>query len=285
VTNAPGDVNVYNTNFLRLPDGTILYAFMRYHVLAVGLPPSTSMFVCRSTDEGETFDPPTPIWEREPMHSASGVLKRLSGGRVVLPIGRQTGAVWSPTDHDTQGAAFSDDGGRTWRLCRNWVDLPLRGAMEAHVEELRDGRLLMVMRTQLGAVFQAHSADGGETWSKPQTTGLRQPETCPELIRLSTGELMIVWCNAEYDPRFASHYGKRSPLAAAVSRDEGRSWGAPRNLAEDPRTGYYNPVACCTRQGRVIVTYTQTPYSDRWHMTHEDNHLCAAVFDTPWLCG
>ncbi len=282
VTNEPGDVNVYNSNFLRFGD-EILYAFMRYHVLAAGKPTSTSMFICRSSDEGGTFGAPVPIWERQPMHCASGVIKMLSGGRILLPIGRQTGAVWSATDHCVQGAIFSDDGGRSWELCRNWVDLPLRGAMESHVEELRDGRLLMVVRTQLGAVFQSHSSDGGATWSKPQTTGLRQPETCPELIRLSSGELMIVWCNAEYDPGFASHYGKRSPLAAAISRDEGLTWTNVKNLAEDPRKGYYNPVAYCMRSGRVIVSYTATAYTPQWRMSHLDNHLCAAVFDAGWL--
>jgi sialidase-1 len=282
VTNNAGDVNVYNSNFLRLGD-EILYAYMRYHVLAQGQPPSTSMFLCRSLDEGATFSAPQPIWERQPMSCASGVMKRLSSGRILFPIGRQTGAIWSATDHDTQGSLFSDDNGQSWQLCSNWVDLPLRGAMEAHVEELRDGRILMVMRTQLGSVFQAHSADGGETWSKPQTTGLRQPETCPELIRLSTGDLMIVWCNAEYDPKFASHYGKRSPLTVAISRDEGLTWMNARNLADDPRLGYYNPVAYCTRGGRVIVSFTETPYTPHWHMGHKNNHLSAAVFDADWL--
>lgn len=285
VTNNPGDVNVYNTNFLRLPDGELLYLYMRYNVLAPGKPPVTSVCLCRSRDDGETFSAPTPVWERQPMACASGVIKRLRGGRIILPIGRQTGAIWSATDHEVLGAMLSDDDGRTWRASRNWVDLPLRGAMEAHVEELRDGRIMMVMRTQLGAVFQSHSADGGETWSKPQTTGLRQPETCPELIRLSTGDLLVVWCNAEYDPAFTSHFGKRSPLAAAISRDEGATWTHVKNLAENPHIGYYNPVAYCTGAGRVIVSYTETPYSEEWHMTHGDNHLCAAVFDVAWLTG
>ena len=283
VTNNPGDVNVYNTNFLRLPNGEILYAFMRYHVLDAGKPTETSMYLCSSRDEGETFTAPIPIWERQPMASASGVIKRLRSGRIILPVGRQIGAVWSDTDHEVLGALLSDDDGCTWQVSRNWINLPLRGAMEAHVEELGDGRLLMIMRTQLGAVFQSHSADGGESWSKPQTTGLRQPETCPELNRLSTGELLIIWCDAEYDPGFTSHFGKRSPLTAALSRDEGVTWGQRKKLADNPRIGYYNPVAYCTSAGRVIVSYTETPYSDMWNMTHDDNHLCAAVFDAAWL--
>lgn len=283
VTNDPGDVNVYSSNLLRLPDGGILFAFMRYHVLEGGKPPATSLYASRSDDEGETFGKPVPVWERQPAGCASGVMKRLRNGRILLPVERQTGATWSPTDHSVIGLMISDDGGRSWRDSGSRIDLPLRGAMEGHVEELRDGRILMVLRTQLGAVFQSLSADGGETWSKPQTTGLRQPETCPELIRLSTGDLMIVWCNAEYDPRFGSHYGKRSPLTAALSRDEGATWTHVRNLADNPRTGYYNPVAFCTGKGRVIVSYSETPYDDKWRMTSSDNHLRAAVFDADWL--
>lgn len=285
VTNNPGDVNVYSANLLRLPgaNGELLFTFFRYHVLEGGKPPEASAFICRSSDEGETFSTPVPMFERQPMGFASGVLKRLPSGRLIHPINRQTGAIWHPSDHDTLGVMLSDDQGRTWRTCKNWIDLPLRGAMEAHAEALRDGRILMVMRTQIGAVFKSYSGDGGETWSKPQTTGLRQPETCPELIRLSSGELMIVWCNAEYDPGFASHYGKRSPLTAAISRDEGETWTNVKNLAEDPKTGYYNPVAFCTSRGRVIVGYTHTPYNERWSMTNDDNHLAGAVFDVEWL--
>lgn len=283
VTNEPGDVNVYNSNLLRLAGGEILYVFMRYNVLEGGKPPATSLYACRSEDEGATFSAPAAIWGREPMACASGVVKKLRSGRILLPIDRQTGAIWTASDHSTLGSAFSDDGGHTWQVSRNWLDLPLRGAMEGHIEELRDGRVLMVMRTQLGAVFQAHSVDGGESWSKPQTTGLRQPETCPELIRLSTGDLMLVWCNAEYDPAFASHYGKRSPLTAALSQDEGASWGHLKNLADNPRLGYYNPVAFCTANGRVLVSYTETPYNAKWHMTNIDNHLSAAIFDVGWL--
>ncbi|MCX5660354.1 MAG: sialidase family protein [Planctomycetota bacterium] len=285
VTNNPGDVNVYSASLLRLPGpaGELLFVFFRYNVLEGGKPPQSSAYICRSSDDGETFSAPTLIYERQPISFASGVLKRLPSGRLIVPIGRQTGAIWHPTDHDTLGALLSDDDGKTWRVTKEFIDVPLRGAMEGHVEALKDGRVMMVMRTQIGAVFQSFSKDDGETWCKPQTTGLRQPETCPELIRLSTGELMILWCNAEYDPAFASHYGKRSPLTAAISRDEGATWTNVKNLADDPKTGYYNPVAFCTSRGRVVVAYTHTPYNAQWCMTNEDNHLGGAVFDVEWL--
>lgn len=65
----------------------------------------------------------------------------------------------------------------------NWMHeegnvwLPLRGAMEPSVAELPGGELVMSLRTQLGAVFMAHSSDGGDTWSLPQTSGLRAPDS------------------------------------------------------------------------------------------------------------
>lgn len=285
VRNNPGDVNVYSPNLVKLADGGWLFIYFRYHVLENGKPPSVSAFMCRSEDEGVTFGPPRAIWERQPMGFASGVVKRLSTGRIVLPIGRQTGAIWSDSDHEKLGCYFSDDDGLTWTESANWVDLPLRGAMEAHVEELRDGRLLMVMRTQLGSVFKSLSADGGRTWSKAQTTGLRAPESCPELIRIpQSGDLLIVWNNSEYDPGFGSHYGKRSPLTVALSKDDGVTWTNITDIETDPDRAFSNPVALATSRGRIILMYWTCPYfTDKWLMNVERLDLRAALFDAAWL--
>jgi sialidase-1 len=286
VKSAPGDVNVYSPNLLKLGNGDWLFIYFRYHVLAAGRSPSTSAFACRSADEGQTFGPPRAIWARQPLGFASGVVKRLATGRLVLPVGRQTGAVWSAWDLETAGCLLSDDAGATWRESANWVDLPLRGAMEAHVEELRDRRLLMVMRTQLGAVFQAHSADGGLTWTKAQTTGLRAPESCPELVRVPrTGDLLIAWNNSEYDPCFGSHYGKRSPLTVALSKDDGLSWTCLRDIETDPGRAFSNPVAFVTSREKVVLMYWTCPYfTERWRMNAERIDLRAAVFDLDWIC-
>ena len=280
----PGDVNVYSPNFLRLPDGEVLLFNLRYLVLERGKPPSLTALVRRSRDEGLTFSEPEPVWTQMPFGFASSVVKRLSTGRIVLPVARQTGAVWTPTDHEVLGVMHSDDGGKSWQESRTWVDLPLRGAMEPHVEELRDGRILMVMRTQLGAVFHAHSEDGGETWSKPQTTGLKSPESCPDLLRIpKTGDLMIVWNDSPYDPAFASHYGKRSPLTVAISQDEGATWTRPRNVEDDPRRAYSNPGCLFTSRGKILLHYWTLVYTDKWRMNSGRIDLRAAIFDVDCL--
>ncbi len=285
VERAPGDVNVYSPNLVSLPNGDWLFVYFRYHTLQGGRPPSTSAFACRSRDEGRTFSEPAPIWSHQPLGFASGVMKRLSTGRLVLPVGRQTGAIWSATDHEVVGAAVSDDDGATWREPNSWADLPLRGAMEPQMEELRDGCLLMVVRTQLGAVFQSHSSDGGLTWSKPQTTGLRSPESCPELVRIpQTGDLLLVWNTAPYDPKFGSHYGKRSPLTVAVSNDDGATWMRVKDIETDPTRAFTNPVCLVTTRGKVVLLYWTCPYhTDRWLMNVARLDLRAAIFDLDWL--
>ena len=114
--------------------------------------------------------------------------------------------------------------------------------MEPHVEALTDGSVLMVMRTQLGSVFSCRSRDGGLTWSAPQATALRAPESCPELARHPrSGDLWLLWNDSEYDPAFGSHFGKRSPLSLAVSGDEGRTWLRRSVIESDPNRRVHQP--------------------------------------------
>ena len=285
VQTVPGDINVYSPNLVKLANGEWLFIYLRHHTLETGQLPDISAYVCRSGDEGRTFSAPETVWDHRPISFASGVVKMLRGGRIVLPVARQTGVIWAETDHEVLGAYFSDDDGQTWQECDGWIDLPLRGAMEGHVEELLDGRILMVMRTQLGAVFQSHSEDGGCTWSKAQTAALRSPESCPELVRIpSTGDLLIVWNNSPYDPGFGSHYGKRSPLTVAISRDEGVTWSDPRDIETDPVRAYSNPVCYVTSRNKVVLMYWTLPYdTSTWRMNVERIDLSAAVFDVEWL--
>ncbi len=281
----PNDVNVYSPNLLLLPSGRLLFIFMRYHVLEQGKPPETSACLMFSDDEGQTFGPEHAIWRRDPITFSSGSVKRMNCGRIILPVTRQTGAVWCATDHLVGGVMLSDDNGETWRESMNWIDLPLRGVMETHVEELMDGRVMMIMRTQLGSVFASVSEDGGESWSKPQTTGLRSPESCPELARLKkSGLLIIVWNNSEYDPSFYSHYGKRSPLTVALSRDEGLSWSRPLDIETDPCRAFSNPVCFPMADGRVILLYWTCPYDRQtWRLRTDAIDLRIALFDEKWL--
>jgi len=280
---APGDVNVYSPNLIRTADGGILLLFHRNHGKDDGHGALCTLYAWKSADEGRTFAPFAEFSARKDLSLCNATVKRLASGRLLLPVSPAV-----PGDHGPWGkyavtVLYSDDDGRTWREAVNRLTLPLRGAMEPHVEETRDGRVLMVMRNQLGALFLSESGDDGLTWSKPQTTGLRTPESCPELTRIpDTGDLLMIWNNSEYDPSFRSHYGKRSPLTAAVSRDEGRAWEHVRDLEDDPTRAFSNPGCRFTRDGKAILNYWTCEYLPDWRM-QDVIDLRVAVIDTAWF--
>jgi len=287
VENSPGDINVFSPSLLRLPDGAVLFCFMRYHSFAKAQNkyPPASAFAWLSRDECKTFTPLATLWKEKPVTLCSATLRRLSSGRIVLPVCRDLSKKKQP-DHWESGVFFSDDGGKTWKECDNWVDLPKRGAMEPHVEELRDKRLLMVMRTQLGAVYKSTSPDGGKTWSKGETLGVEAPESCPELIKVpATGDLLLIWNASKYDPKWASHFGKRTPLSAAVSKDGGKTWSKPRHIETDPGWAFSNPGCCFTSMGTVVVNYWACKYQASGYMSNYPIHLKAAIVDVQWLYG
>jgi len=253
--NHPGDINIHYPCYLRLRSGDILFFHQRLHQLAPGEPQRSSSFVCRSSDDGETFSPDESIDILRHTGVAANEPLQLSTGRIILPIQDVQGDWCGDSDHQLNGTCYSDDEGRTWTMCTNWVDLPLRGAMEPHIVERKDGSLLMYMRTQLGAVFQTGSEDGGASWSLPQTTGLRAPESMPCLVKIpSTGDLLVIWNHSDFMPDY-DHCGKRTPLTTAISRDEGRTWENFKNIETDPGYEFTNPSCFFTREGKVMIFY------------------------------
>lgn len=280
-----GDINVFSPSLLRLPDGNILFCFMRYHTFdkAVNRYPPATAFAWASKDDGQTFKPLATLWKEKPITLCSHTLRRLSSGRIIIPVNRDLSNKGQP-DHWEAGAFFSDDGGKSWKEGDSWVDLPKRGAMEPHIEELRDKKLLMVMRTQLGSVYKSISADGGQTWSKGESLGVEAPESCPELARIpKTNDLVLIWNAANYDPKWYSHFGKRTPLSAAISRDDGKTWSKPRPIEADPGWAYSNPGLTFTSTGTAVINYWACRYQPSGAMSNYPIHLKAAIIDVDWF--
>jgi sialidase-1 len=308
-------VNVYSPNFLRLKNGEILLLYMEYNQLEAGKTQLATAYTIRSRDEGKTFSPPTTLWQRERFTFSNACMMRLSTGRVILPIQYTAGEVWSPSEKCHVRVFYSDDDCATMTFSDKNISLPMRGAMEPFVAELKDGRLIMVMRNQLGSLFKTFSADQGENWSLPQTTGLSIPESCPYVTNIpgsdkimvmrnqlgslfksfsadqgvswslpqTTGlsipescpyvtnipgsdKIMVIWNNSEYNMHWRSHYGKRSPLTAAISADGGATFTDFWNIETDPQIGFSNPGITWTKDGVCLLTYWACPYTDDWSM-------------------
>ena len=161
--------------------------------------------------------------------------------------------------------ALSDDDGRTWRR----IDLkPVAGVerlavgdkrphwfnngSEPSVTELKDGTLLLVVRTSGPHAAFYRSTDGGETWSegKPDPS-FWQANTMPYFFRLKDGRLLFIWNNTQMLPtrdaaeypelgqgelsgQWESVFTNRDALHAAISEDDGQTWIGFREIILDP---------------------------------------------------
>ncbi len=216
-----------------------------------------------STDEAQTFGKPILVTDAPGYHVMNNdrvtVLRIPTrsvsegvAGRIICPIA-WTDDVAKRGSHFVAFCYLSDDGGKTWRKGAGQVDQPQRGAMEPEVVELASGKLLMIVRTQAGHIATSVSADGGDHWSESKKLPLAAPESPATIRRIpATGDLLLVWNNT-FTPG-AGHGGARTPLTAAVSFDDGRTWRHVKNLESDASEGYaYTSVLFV--KDRVLLSY------------------------------
>ena len=155
----------------------------------------------------------------------------------------------------------------------------MRGISEPCIAQRADGSLNMVLRNQLGSVFYSESFDGGKTWSKPQTTGLRAPESCSCIASIpNTDAQLVIWNNSEYDMHWFSHYGKRTPLTMAISRDGLKTFTDFIDIETDPTRVFSNPSVTFTSENLCIVNYFTEPYYPNGRMGNGYIDLKLATF-------
>ena len=213
---------------------------------------SLHAYVRFSTDEATTFGPPILITSEPGYHVMNNDrITQLSSGRLLAPVATTPDV--QKVNHFVSLCWHSDDGGKSWRKGTGQVDQPKRGAMEPEVIELADGRVMMIVRTQLGVIANSYSADGGDTWSEPERLSVQAPEAPATLRRIpATGDLLLIWNNTF--TAGAGHGGSRTPLTAAISSDEGKTWTHVRNLETDSgRT--YSYTSLMFANDRAVISY------------------------------
>lgn len=240
--------NVMSVSFLRLRSGDILFFYLRKNG-----PDDLRAMMRRSSDELTTLSEPVRCTCDEGYWVVNNArVVQLSDGRLIVP------AAWHRTiDVDARNARsvvwLSDDEGRTWSRSESALPLPGRGAMEPGVVELCDGRLLMIIRTSLGQIYRAYSSDRGVTWSDAEPTGIGAPVAPSTIVRIpSTGDLLLIWNDCFRDGPDAE--AARTPLTAAVSRDEGESWEHRRDLETDADL-WYAYTSVTFMDDRALLTY------------------------------
>ena len=163
-----------------------------------------------SNDNAQTFGEPIQVTSHPGYHVLNNDrVTRLSTGRWLVPISSTPDI--GRVNHLMNSCMISDDGGQHWRKGKGDVDYPRRGAMEPEVIELKDGKVLMIFRTQLGHIAAATSTDGGDTWSNPESFNVLAPEAPSTLRRIpSTGDLILIW-NDSFTAG-ADHGGQTQPV-------------------------------------------------------------------------
>ena len=188
-------------------------------------------------------------------------------GRLILPVAyhRSRGAEDAIASLDFHGIALwylSDDEGASWREADTWWALPVAsqtGLQEPGVVELADGSLFSWARTDQGRQYGFRSEDNGRTWTAPTPTELQSPASPASIKRLPNSDALLAVYNdtsqhAAPAPG-ASPYGGRTPLAAAISRDGGRTWPLRHRLEDNP-AGRYCYTAIHFVGDAVLLAYS-----------------------------
>ena len=200
--------------------------------------------VFRSNDGGVTWERPQTLhyeWTGEVRD-----LIQLESGRLVLSSMRM---VRNPGRH-TVLTYVSDDDGVTWRNAQI-IDLGGQGhhggVMEAAIEQLKDGRVWMLIRTNWGRCWEAFSYDDGLTWREIRPSAIEASTSPATIRRLQSGRLMLIWnrLTMEGKTEHALYGGdgiatevavsnQRRELSIAFSEDEGATFTKPVVLAALP---------------------------------------------------
>jgi hypothetical protein len=166
------------------------------------------------------------------------------------------------------GSLISDDDGKTWK-CGNWIDLGGHGhhdgATEPTVAELSDGRLLMLIRTNLDRFWQAFSDDGGRYWRTTGPSMIDASSSPGYLLRLHSGRLVLLWNRlhsqggavAKSGPSAATEGPAswyREELSLAFSENDGKSWTKPLLIAREKGGQLSYPYIFERRPGELWLT-------------------------------
>ncbi len=224
-------------------------------------------YVMRSVDNGKTWQDVTMLHEDWTGEIRNGI--QMKNGNIVISSMKLR---HQPGRHTVLTYSSADDG-VTWTPS-NVIDLGgcghHGGVTEATIEELRDGRLWMLIRTNWGRFWQAFSGDGGQSWRDIRPTDIEASSAPGLLKRLASGRLMLCW-NRLYPEGTRSFpltggdglwsevpvSNHREELSVAFSSDDGRTFTTPVVVARRRNTWLSYPRLFENAPGELWLTTMQ----------------------------
>lgn len=249
-----GGFNDMSVSLLRLKNGSIALFYAH----------KNSMLDCRpvmriSTDEGKTWGEGieciTDLIGYYVLNNDRVI--QLSDGRLLMAVALHNLPHYDKPDWNGHIMCYlSDDSGATWRRSKSmFLAMDARDnrliAQEPGLVELKDGQVMMFIRSNAGSQLICYSSDKGDTWSGVQPSNIISPVSPATIERIpGTGDLLLAWNN--HDKVDAEHKGKRTPFAVAISKDDGKTWTSVRTLEDDPN-GWYCYTAMDFIDGHVLL--------------------------------
>ena len=250
VVSNEGGFNVMSVSLLRLKSGEIALFYLRKNSLQDCRP-----VVRFSRDEAATWSDPIDCITEDISYYVlhNNRVIQLKNGRLVMPTGLHRFDKGKLLEGEIV-TFLSDDNGRTWRRSASVLKADFT---KPCVVEVKKDRVLMVIRTRMSCQYLSESKDNGETWSTSEPSGIFSPEAPATLARIpSTGDLLLIWddhCDQPLEYR-RKHPPIRTPFAAAISKDGGRTWR--KNKFVEDQVGYgYCYTAVAFDGERVLLGY------------------------------
>ncbi len=171
-------------------------------------------------------------------------LTPIPGGLRNPPLCLPNGDLLMPVSAGNGGFIVTRDGGDTWDV-RGYIDTGHFSAGQPTIARRNDGSLVAMLRCA-PYILQSESTDNGKTWTPAKQTKLRCPHAGISMCRLDSGHFALL---------FNDSLKKRTPLAIALSEDEGRTWRQSVVLESNPGE-YSYPCVMQTPDKHIHVTYS-----------------------------
>ena len=198
-------------------------------------------YAVRSLDDGRTWETPQKL-HNDWTGAIRDMIETRDGNVVFTSMMMQH----NPGHHAVVTYTTKNDG-ESWQQS-NVIDLGgighHAGVTEATLEQLRDGRLWLLMRTNWGRLWEAYSDDEGVTWKYFRPTAIEASSAPALLKRLNSGRLVLIW-NRPF-PEGKNDYplrggdgvwsevpasNHRSEISIKFSDDDGKTWTDPVVIA------------------------------------------------------
>ncbi|HLO82305.1 MAG TPA: sialidase family protein [Chitinophagaceae bacterium] len=269
-----GKMNVMSVSLLRLRNGKIALFYLRKNAVNDCIP-----MVRFSEDEGKSWSDPRPCINDQQGYFVlnNNRVIQLKSGRILLAVSlHQTPATtWSQIGRIF--SYYSDDNGMSWFQGSEVSNPDSVITQEPGVVELKNGNIMMFMRTNAGVQYQAISRDKGIHWTAAGKSNIVSPLSPASIARIpGKGDLVLVWNNN--DGSNPETKGKRIPLNIAVSKDNGKTWGKIKTLEGDP-DGWYCYIAIHFVGDKILLGYLGGSQKKKTRLAQID----VSLVDIDWL--